>query len=700
MIKVWMLSLSLISLSAQATDFSHIKLDPQFEEYLKSPGMKSHGKKTLSNLGTQKSVQSVSSAESGIISALLGSSGDSPFPTDGEDSPLYQEIRRHLETAHQDIGLSEIRNIDRINQQFNLGSQNFSGFSWQKPFGVVQVYADRQVTPNLFGSNWLVQDSFTLEIEATTFLERLNQAGGSFMDASEIGAFAGITFKRVYTYYHYAKSYNDGLRADFTKLFLPFVRFNQSGMEKMGHEEIMKREDNWTASAGGLIRTPPLYNLSFSAGILSEASLKQTASIQSTLTDNDSDHRFQVGVMSKKNLRAGLTLELQLDFFRLLQISLLRYDLNYEFTSGKELVLGITPKDWLHIKQDRPSGDEFKKILKGSASVSVLEPYVVRLEESSSRALESKGSVLIFGKVHKTKTEQIRVIKDQVVKVFYKSYSQSVKVVQNFVSRIFSAVVYKLIKLPMGATNAAMFSRQLTMEYEATHPQSVDPKVIRIEKSEQFSFVLTQSYQADSTDRWIDKKYRTGVINFVDFFTLLPKDYKTIIRNEQLKGPMTVESNVRVEKAGFDFLLGRNENNVFAQLAKVCGLTDASDWITPNIRNVMLNKDQDDEDGCVKDLGLKFLDFKKDYTANLLKPSLAKFKIFMDKYFVKTKNIRELAHLFGEEHTFIHGTLTATKSTGDAFFTSFSSGEFRGLGVIDNFKRTTGSRAPASIVSE
>lgn len=34
------------------------------------------------------------------------------------------------------------------------------------------------------------------------------------------------------------------------------------------------------------------------------------------------------------------------------------------------------------------------------------------------------------------------------------------------------------------------------MEYEATHPQAANPKVSRVETSEQFSFVLTQSYDA------------------------------------------------------------------------------------------------------------------------------------------------------------------------------------------------------------
>ena len=242
-----------------------------------------------------------------------------PIPVDGEDSVLYQEIRRHLETAHQGIGQYEVDQINRLNRHFNLGSQNFSGFSWQKPFGVVNVHTDRQVTQNLFGENWLIQDTFTFKIEATTFLEKLNEAGLADMSSTEIGAFAGITFSRVYTYYHYANSYEEGLKADFSKLFLPFIRFNKNGIEKMADEEIMKREDHWTASAGGLISTPPLYNVSFSAGVMAEYAYQQMTTVQSTFTDSQEEMRYRIGVKGKQALNVTATLSLQLDFFKLIK---------------------------------------------------------------------------------------------------------------------------------------------------------------------------------------------------------------------------------------------------------------------------------------------------------------------------------------------------------------------------------------------
>jgi hypothetical protein len=707
--KVWMLLFLTLSYSAFSSEFVHIKLSPEFEKFLIQPLPR-----TMPDTGLRaKSIQSLStnspltqpslSLESRMKTALLGSalslSGNmtGPIPIDGEESPLYEEIRQHLESAHQNIGLREIQTINRLNQQFNLGMANYAGFSWQKPFGVFQVYADRQVTPNLFGQNWLIMDTFTFEVEASTFLEKLTQAGLTAMNSTDIAAFAGITFRRVYTYWHYASSYQNGLGADLSKLFLPFMKFNPSSMERMESGEIMKREDTWTTNAGGLISTPPLYNLSFSAGALAQSDYQSVTSIQKNPTK---EHLFRLGVVAKKTASAGATLELQLDFFKLLKLSLLRYDMNYEYASGKEFTLGFAPEHWASLKNDNEGAAEIRSLLGGRGSVKKLEPFVVRLDESSSSSFEQRGSLLLWGKMQKQKTEQIRVIKDNISRVFYKNYSQNVKVVQNLFSRIFSAIVYKLLKLPLGVNNAAVYSRQLTMEYEATHAQATDPNVIRIDGAEQFSFVLTQYYNAARTDRWLDRKFKNDLIWFLDNFTTLPKTYKTDIRNEVLRGPMIIESNLRVERAGFMYLVNADSNLIFSIIAKVCGSSKREEWANESKRPSLMEGKQVGEEECVQSIGQKYLGFRDDYLSNYLKPSLAKFKDFITQFYKNSDELADLEQIFGRENTFINGRLQASTSVGMPFSTTFSSGQFRGLGVIDNFKRAEGSRVPASIVSE
>jgi hypothetical protein len=164
---------------------------------------------------------------------------------------------------------------------------------------------------------------------------------------------------------------------------------------------------------------------------------------------------------------------------------------------------------------------------------------------------------------------------------------------------------------------------------------------------------------------------------------------------------LMIESNLRVEKSGFHYIVNSSENDVFGQIATVCDSSKVKDWMNETSRRELLEDEElAGNDFCVKRIGQKYQGFKLDYQMNALKPSLVKFKDFITQYYKEAGNLSELISLFGKENTFINGRLSAETKVGIQFNTTFSSGQFRGLGVIDNFKRSTGSTLPASILSE
>lgn len=698
---VWMLVLILAGFKVHAdSSFKHIKLTPAFEQYLTKPQMK-----TLSarSVGPDPMKEVIRSAVFGK-EAQASAKGLSPFPpADGEESLLYEQIRQELELSHQRIGLEEVTQLDRINRQFNLGTSTFAGFSWQKPVGTVQVYADRQVTPNAFSEDendvWLVTDTFTVEIEATTFLEKLKEAG--VVDAgTDIGAFAGLTFKRVYRYDHYAKNYNEGLLVDFSKLFLPFMVFNAEGLAKMGDKEVIKRQDLWTAKAGALITTPPMYGLSFSAGALAEHAYEAETSMQAFKNADPAAQALVMNIWSKSSTVAGATASLQLDFFKLLQITLLRFDLTYEYGKGKNYVLSMSNNDVGHVKNNPEELSEWRGILRGRREVKLLEPFVVRLDEVTTEAIETHGSVFLWGKMAKNKTEQKRIIKDGKVHTFYKNYASNVRYVQNLLSRFLSAIIYKLLKLPVGTKNVAIYSKNVVLQYEDSHPQSTNQDILRVASEEKFSFSIVQSYEAHGLSKWHEKKYKEDVLWFVDEFTTLPKDWLARIRKGDVKGPVRVESDLKVDKSGFLHFVALPENSVFGSIVGVCKSKKLKEWTADDSRAKLLKETpSNEEDKCVRKVGLNYLSFREDYLQNFKAPSLRKFKDFLTQYYKVSENITSLTSLFGVENTFISGRLSGKFSDGVIRSIPFANGQFRGNGVIDNFLRANSGRSPASITS-
>jgi hypothetical protein len=101
---------------------------------------------------------------------------------------------------------------------------------------------------------------------------------------------------------------------------------------------------------------------------------------------------------------------------------------------------------------------------------------------------------------------------------------------------------------------------------------------------------------------------------------------------------------------------------------------------------------------CVKSLRDPYLAYKKVFN-DTSRLELALLKKMMTTLLKEIDDLATFQVLFGE-NAFVSGSLYATSRQGLPFSTAFSVGQFRGLGVIDTFKRLNGTRQPASIWSE
>ena len=651
--------------SAEVPDLHYIRLSKDFEAALDT---QEHFLKS----------QSESDAQLILKKALIGPEDlalkSRSTPTDGQGSLLYDEIRNWLEGRYQTIGQGQAEHVKLMNQQFNYGGFNFSGFSWQKPFGGFGIYVNRTLSPDLFDAQrWIVMDTFTVLIEASHFLGRLKEAGAVDMSQTEIAAFAGINFKRVYTTYHFANSFEAGLIADFRQLFLPFTEYSPSRVVALGAEKIIKREDTWSVAAGGLLETPPWNGLSFYAGVLAEITHQSLLTVQRMEASAPQEY-LRVGLESKIHKRAGVSAGLQLDFFKLIKFTLMSYDLEYNSSKSRELTLSFK-RDQLDLLTDgREVSQELAAVLKKQEIVvDYLTPFVTKLDESESEGSQTRAMILLKGSLKKSNFEQIKVIKDQVSKTFIKSYSESVKLVQNFWSRLFSSVFFRIFNFATFVTNDAALSRKLQIEYEATLPQSIDPKQMSIEDSEQFSLAASLSYEAARTHKWTDKSYRQDAENFMNRYTSLPADLRGMVRNRVLRAPLLVTTNIRMVGRDLEHFSGLDPKTVVREFEYIC----------------------QKKSSCVNKLQAPYEMFKKNLGTSK-KRELVHLKELVNQILIEMHDLQSFYVLFGEG-IFIHGTFRAYSSSGILFTTQHSQGQFNGLGVIDTYQRLHGTRQPASV---
>lgn len=611
-----------------------------------------------------------------------------------ETPPLLQRIKDAIGDRYNQIGEEQTRDL-LFNRDIGGGVLNFSGFSWQKPLVNVGLDVHREVAPTLFGDEWLVHDTLYIVINAQTFLGQLNDDGIIDMTDSEIGAFAGINLVREYKYTHTAESYMDGLTSDFSKLFLSFTKFNPNHVLSMPEYEFMSREDKYTFNAGGFVNSPPVNGMSLRAGVLINVGYSNKLTIQS-LGENDNpkgDEFLRVSIDKEVSAGADFHLSLQADFFNLLQITILSMDLAYEFASANKTYLSFYDSDRERFANSSVHWDEFSGIIKSQTqTVNHLRDNVVTLEERRRQNFSSKFAFLIVGSMKKRETEQVRIIKEGVEKVFFKHYSESLRYIQNFFSKIFNKVMYKLFNWDVGISNAAESLKKMTIEFESIEAFK-DPGTVA--KEEDFSLEFKMNFKAAKTHKWNHKLYKKETIKHLNRLSNLKNNYARLIDEEKLRGPLAIESKIIVETAGLKYFNSLSESEVFDSIQAVCRNTK-SKWKESKDRSKYLKRIQLGSNNCVKLLGNKYLKYlhEKLMTGRL---DLMKLKSFLGSFFKRVRHYSEFFWLFGEENTFMTGEFNATTDQGQTFTAYFNDGDFRGLGVIDSFMRQGVSRTPAQI---
>ncbi|MDP7319824.1 MAG: hypothetical protein QF441_04410 [Bacteriovoracaceae bacterium] len=598
-------------------------------------------------------------------------------------SPLINELTGILGGEYKNIGLSQTEKLIE-NHDLGGGVLNFSGFTWHKPMLNYDVTANREIAPELFTDRWIVHDTFTIFVEAATLLSKLKQKNLLEVSKSQIGAFAGVTFTRKYHHYHFADTYLKGLKSDFSKLFLSFLKFNPQGALSISPYEVMKKTDIFTYNAGGVVRAPAGNGLELQAGVLTKTAYKNEVMLQGLgPQDNPKPEEFlRVSIKQNKTISTGAHLSLQYDFFNLLNILLLSYDLEYEYGNTSKTYLSFYNPDRFKINHDRFMRSEFHSMIKGKPEVNFWSDNITGHEERMKENLNSRFNFLLLGNMKKRATEQIKIIKNGVEKTFFKNYSESIKYVQNFFSRLFHSLIKRIFNFETAIKNKAEINKKMLIEYE----QMKELGAANVYNEDNFSVRLQHKFFVAETHKWYQRTYKKAALRYASRLTNIASLVRPQIKKEKLRGPITINSTLEVGSNALFFFNRLPVKKIIEASLDICRVRnyDRKKFYNERQRRRLSHRILRGPQRCAQNLLRRYFKYIN-YLERYNHIDLIKFKHFMGYYFSRSKSINDLTRLFGAENVFLHGDLTAKTSDGKSFQTFFKSGQFTGLGVIDRF---------------
>lgn len=586
---------------------------------------------------------------------------------------ILSELYELLDSTHAAIGQSE---VDRILEDRDLGGGvlNFSGFSWYKPMANFEIMANREISPELYSDKWIVHDTFTIYIDAATLLTNLRSEGTIEITDKALALFVGLNFTRKYHYYHFASTYENGLTSDFSKLFLLFDKFSEKALFTIKDSEILKREDLLQMNAKGALGIPITTGISLGAVGSASLAYKNEFSYQ-----HIEDNSRRLSLDSSFKAKAGSELAVKLDFFGVLQATLLSHELEYEITKSDKTNLAFDENQLEELKAQPKKFSELKSYIKGKTKIDKLSEYLVSTEQREEENLKSKFGFLLFGDIRKKAKEQIKIVKDGVEKVFYKTHAESVSYIQSLLSRIFSKLIYRIFKFEKGIANKVELSKKLSLEYERT--KELNHRVIA---EESLSVNLAQSFKANSLSK---KSYRERTTKHLKMLTNLDLTFEKKINDKKILGPVYIQANLELNTNALRAFNSLDQKKVIKSLLSICQV-DSELWPTlldekerRQIFRERLNKSL----RCAKTSISRYFDYTDDL-AEYKSISIEKFERFLGFIFSKANSYHDLTPLFGKDNIFIHGEFKGSTDKKLPFLMYFKAGQFQEFGVIDRFK--------------
>lgn len=648
-----------------------------------------------------------------------------------EDRDLYQQIFNEFNLTYEAIGKTKAESVLLKYGPVVITELNSIGFSYERPFMNFGVRADRNLAPDLFDDKrWIVTDTFTVNIDASKIIGELRDDGSINMSEENFAAFAGIVFKRKFTWVHYANSYEEGLTTHFEKLFLPFNTLKYSNVVKLGSNEMIFKEDSISVKAGGIVSAPLYSGVMGTGGVLAKFEKLNRLEVVSF-----GDSKIQIS-SEKSNIGSlGFNLTIQADFLKILRMTLLSYDLNYELESSYKIYLDINQLELRSLSTDAPVAIGISKLLKNrEVDLNVLAPYMMSEEKKISQTIKHKYNFLLLGAQKNSKTQKIEITKDGKVKSFFRHYYEKMKYTEGALSRLFSSLVFAVTNSDISTTQLASDTKKVTIEYDSERNLLESRESLNIQDElldeQKISMTFKSDFRTQKTTGKRGRKFKERAVFILERFSGVDPLALEMIARDYLKAPYHIQGNYQVNIDGIRFFNKQSIDNVFNHFDGLCNEYPKKRFL--NFRNLF--------DNCRKSLQNDYIDYIKDLTHEkissvgiqncekragkyflfpskkraFIKNCLSKINLLTEQHWVNiplwplknlSNNIVENSYskvhfynLFGVQNVFFFGSFDAVASDGRAFTTNFHEGAFKGLGAVDHYMRIENLRAPSSVV--
>lgn len=577
-------------------------------------------------------------------------------------------VMKKLWDKLKEMGVEQVNNLTKdiidYKQNFSLGELNNPGFKWDMASGSTHVRLGRTLEPAFNSDDWIVVDRIQVSVSARTFLEQLRDEGDIEITDANLKMFAGVRFRRTYTYRHVVETYLKGLATDIDKLLFSFLKFHGTRYTELDEGDLVRRDDFLSADLTFSVETPSAYALSgYGKGTLYYSKLTSLIYQRPEASDRSFYEALRVSVRNSKLTGTSLQIGLQADFYKLLKLTLLSGEYRVNISTSHTTNLKFTDADIERIKSDLELQNTIKEVNKGKNPDGslVLMPFITSHQDAMKMDESLSLQALVWGKHWGNSTEQMTFETRHGKRYFYRHQQERVAMNRSILQFLFANK--NLSKFNTRIVENMAFEYEVDspdMKFEDTVLQLPARATYRISKE----FMATKNY----------KKYREKAKNWIRRFEQIDQGLVISIEDGDIKGPFILNLHAQVGVNGVNHLIHQDVLDLGDAFEIVCTGDDQQD-------GVKLGKSETE---CIEKLQGQYTVLHNDVLIHN-EVNLPAFKDFLETVSNNAVGFSVLKSLFGEDNVQVYGSFQAETKDNKPFLTYLKEGFSQGFGLIKDF---------------
>ena len=641
---------------------------------------------------------------SNLISKPITNTNTNPTNVGGVElsAPLIDRVFNRMKDIYKKVGEEQANEI--LNSGYDLGVLNNPSFFWQLPFGEIKISVRRQVDPDVFHeTRYIVTDELIISIDAQKLLTNLKNEDIIEIPDHFFGLYAGIEFRRVYRFSHFAENFVEGLTNNYEYLFFPFLYFQTQKFNELDEYQFLERTDQLTAEVGGALnyQVPIASGISLSAQAAFMYGYENLTKVSLQMVGKDDEKvdgiqaKVNVSYEREKKASTALSTQLQVEFLKLLKLTLLQYEYDHSDTSSQKIDLSFRNED-LQGEHNQPVLRELDKVFLGASfNDTFFGPYKVKEETRIKQNLGSKYTVLFWKGTNEKETERVQTYQDGHLKTFYKHTFSKTLCSQTFWQMILPKLFLQIFNV--GAINQykELDRRIYHLEYQS--------EVDLLNNNGSLEYRDEEKLFASFSLQYFVKTFKSATHRKIKMTSLL-RSYAYVdsrinswIEDSELVPPMDLNLKTSITQTGLENFNAKTVDQVFSDILWICN--NESKLKSKTVFSSSQIKDE--LQICRKHLENAYLSYhEKVLETNDQSLPIVDFKQLLEQFAKYFSSKSDIEKVFGKENVFIYGKFSSMTKAGKSFVHNFKHGELKSLGVIkdSNINRSKSEISESSVL--